>query len=195
LVTEWLSSLGLELKASKIRISHTLNYHQGNCGFDFLGFQVRQFPIGKTPSGRVRPHGQEPRLLGFKTIITLSKEAQKRHLQALKEVILTLRSTPQKVLIAQLSSIIRGRCNYFSKSCSKKTFSKMDHLMFKKLLRWARKRHPNKGLKWVVRKYWRLERGTWDFALREGIRLKRHDEVAVRRHIKVRSTKSPFDGD
>ncbi|HAK47472.1 MAG TPA: NADP-binding protein [Spirochaeta sp.] len=53
----------------------------------------------------------------------------------------------------------------------------------------------HKGIKWVVRKYWRLERCTWDLALREGMRLKRHDEVPVRRHIKVRSTKSPFDGD
>lgn len=118
----------------------------------------------------------------------------------MKKVISKLRSAPQKVLIAQLNPIIRGWCNYFSMGCSKRTYAKMNHLMFKKLLRWARRRHPNKGIKWIVRKYWRLERGTWDFALRDGMgwdgmRLKHHAEVPVRRHIKVRSTKSPFDGD
>ena len=195
LASEWLSKVGLELKASKTRISHTLNYHKDNCGFDFLGFQVRQFPAGKTHSGKLHPRGQTPILLGFKTIISPGKEAQKRHLQAIKDVISTLRSAPQKVLIAQLNPILRGWSNYFSMGCSKRTFSKMDHLMFKKLLRWAQRRHPNKGIKWVVRKYWRLERGTWDFALCEGMRLKRHDEVPIRRHIKIRSTKSPFDGD
>jgi len=195
LASEWLSKAGLELKASKTRVSHTLNYHQDNCGFDFLGFQVRQFPAGKTHSGKWHPRGQTPILLGFKTIISPGKEAQKRHLQAIKDVISTLKSAPQKVLIAQLNPILRGWSNYFSMGCSKRTFSKMDHLMFKKLLRWAQRRHPNKGIKWIVRKYWRLEQGTWDFALREGMRLKRHDEVPIRRHIKVRSTKSPFDGD
>ncbi|MDA3810929.1 MAG: reverse transcriptase domain-containing protein, partial [Spirochaetaceae bacterium] len=195
LASEWLSDLGLELKDSKTRISHTLNYHNDNCGFDFLGFQVRQFPVGKTHSGKFHRHRCKPKILGFKTIISPSKEAQRRHLLALKEVISRLKCAQQNILIAQLNPIIKGWCNYYSTSCAKNIFSKMDHLMFKKLLRWTKRRHPNKGIKWIVRKYWRLEQGKWDFALREGIRLKIHEEVAIKRHIKIRSTKSPFDGD
>jgi RNA-directed DNA polymerase len=38
LIAKWLQSIGLELKPSKTRLSHTLNDYQGNVGFNFLGF-------------------------------------------------------------------------------------------------------------------------------------------------------------
>lgn len=41
----WLATLGLNLKAAKTRITHTLIQHEGHVGFDFLGFTVRQFPM------------------------------------------------------------------------------------------------------------------------------------------------------
>ncbi|MHC5826312.1 MAG: reverse transcriptase/maturase family protein, partial [Nostoc sp.] len=37
-ISEWLTQMGLELKPSKTKISHTLNEFEGNTGFDFLGF-------------------------------------------------------------------------------------------------------------------------------------------------------------
>src|SRR5947209_19395465 len=80
----WLQDIGLELKPSKTRITHTLHEYQGNVGFDFLGWTVRQFPVGKTHSGRA--NGYSP-LLGFKTIITPSKHAIKRHNTEVGELI------------------------------------------------------------------------------------------------------------
>ena len=47
LVQDWLTQYGLELKESKTRISHTLKEYEGNIGFDFLGFTIRQFNVGK----------------------------------------------------------------------------------------------------------------------------------------------------
>ncbi len=38
LIATWLQGIGLELKPSKTRFSHTLEKYQGNVGFDFLGF-------------------------------------------------------------------------------------------------------------------------------------------------------------
>ena len=38
LATAWLAGMGLELKPSKTKITHTLSTHNGNVGFDFLGF-------------------------------------------------------------------------------------------------------------------------------------------------------------
>jgi len=90
---------------------------------------------------------------------------------------------------------VRGWCNYYSAACSTDTFAKMKDILYHKLMYWAKRRHSNKPVKWVVRKYWRLENGTWDFAVKDGIRLKVHTEVPIKRHIKVRGTKSPFDGD
>ena len=38
IAASWLKNMGLELKPSKTKVSHTLKTHQGNVGFDFVGF-------------------------------------------------------------------------------------------------------------------------------------------------------------
>ena len=43
----WLAEVGLRLKASKTRITHTLDLYEGRVGFDFLGFNIRQYRVGK----------------------------------------------------------------------------------------------------------------------------------------------------
>jgi hypothetical protein len=50
ITNQWLRELGLELKPSKTRITHTLHPYEGNVGFDFLGWNVRQHSVGKTHS-------------------------------------------------------------------------------------------------------------------------------------------------
>ncbi len=58
LIAEWLGQMGLSLKPSKTRLSHTLHpTDEGHVGFDFLGFNVRQFKVGKHTSKR----GYKPR--------------------------------------------------------------------------------------------------------------------------------------
>jgi len=47
-VSNWLAGIGLELKPSKTRITHSLNEHEGKVGFEFLGFHIRQYRVGKT---------------------------------------------------------------------------------------------------------------------------------------------------
>ncbi len=65
-LTEWLKDMGLELKPSKTKIAHTLHTHEGQePGFDFLGFTIRQYPVGKCHSGK----NHQGKILGFKTII------------------------------------------------------------------------------------------------------------------------------
>ena len=63
IIEGWLKELGLELKPSKTRISHTLYKYEGNTGFDFLGFNIRQYEVGKTHTGN-NTNGTP---LGFKT--------------------------------------------------------------------------------------------------------------------------------
>ncbi|MDJ0567971.1 MAG: hypothetical protein QNJ53_02885 [Pleurocapsa sp. MO_192.B19] len=75
IIQEWLAQFDLELKPSKTRIVHTLKEHEGQKpGFDFLGFNIRQFPVGKYQSGKDN-HGRK---LGFKTLIRPSEESVKR---------------------------------------------------------------------------------------------------------------------
>jgi len=70
-VAVWLAGMGLELKPSKTRITHTLHPDAGQVGVDFLGFHVQQVPVGKTHTG-TNGHGTP---LGFKTISTPRKDA------------------------------------------------------------------------------------------------------------------------
>jgi RNA-directed DNA polymerase len=191
IATQWLRELGLELKPSKTRITHTLQPYEGNVGFDFLGWTVRQHPVGKTHSGK--SNGQ---LLGFKTIITPSKAAQAEHQQALREKIQQEKTAIQAQLIHDLNKIITGWTNYHSAVASKRIFSRMRQQTYSKLRRWALHRHPNKNRTWVTERYWHPNsEGKWDFRVKDGPRLITHSEKAIRRHVKVQGTKSPYDGD
>ena len=49
----WLKDMGLELKPSKTRITHTLRNYQGTTGFDFLA-QHSAIPRGKNPLRKTR---------------------------------------------------------------------------------------------------------------------------------------------
>ena len=44
-------------------------------------------------------------------------------------------------------------------------------------------------------KYWRLERGRWDFGPPGGPTLVKHQATHHRQHVKVQGARSPFDGD
>ena len=197
IAAEWLHGMGLELKPSKTRIVHSLQEHDGHPpGFDFLGFQVRQYPAGKTHSGRRShaPGAPAPRL-GFTTRTTPSATALRRHEEALNAAVRLYRSVSQAVLIHHLNPIIRGWAAYYSTAAAKAALGRMDFHTFVKLKRWARRRHPHRRWQWVASKYWRRAQGTWTFASSEGIWLRRHDQTPIRRHIKVRGDASPFDGD
>src|SRR6266545_4299224 len=58
-----------------------------------------------------------------------------------------------------------------------------------------KRRHGNKSATWIAHKYWRRDRGTWDFAPPTGPKLPRHNATAIQRHRQVQGSRSPFDGD
>ena len=195
-IEKWLSGIGLELKPSKTRLAHTLNkLEDEETGFNFLGFNIRQFPVGKYNSGK----GTRGILLGFKTIITPSKESQKRHYRKVAEVINKSRGLNQATLIKRLNPIIRGWCNYFSTVVSNEVFSRLWHLVVWKLLKWGHHRHRNKGKAWIRLKYFKtVEGNNWVFATRGGknpYALIQHSSTEIKRYVKVKGMASPYDGD
>jgi len=194
-IEKWLSDIGLELKPSKTRIAHTLNRLEDETpGFNFLGFNIRQFPVGKYNSGKVKG-----KILGFKTIITPSKDSQKKHYNQVAQIIKKLRGVDQGTLIKKLNPIIRGWCNYFSTVVSQKVFERLWHLVVWKLIKWGRHRHRNKGRRWITHKYFlSLGGNKWVFATRENnhlIQLIQHSSTPIKRYVKVKGNKSPYDGD
>jgi len=180
---QWLATMGLNLKAVKTRITHTLHDYKGNMGFDFLGFTVRQYPMS-----------QRHARLGFKTFIKPSKAAQQRHLAEMAEVIHKHRGSNQTALLTELNPKVRGWTNYYRACSAKKVFDRMDSQMHWKLLRWAKRRHPHKHYGWCRDHYWLRKRERLDFG-NGNITLIKYAAAKIRRHVKVQGTKSPFDGD
>lgn len=194
IISEWLKGMGLELKPSKTRFTHTLEKFEGNTpGFDFLGFNIRQFRVGKYHSGR-----NNGKLLGFKTLITPSQEKQKIHYEQVANTIDAHKTATQRTLIGKLNLIIRGWANYYSTVVSKEAYTHQDYLMYQKLIAWAKRRHPQKAVHWIVNKYWKTIGGNnWVFATSAGgenlMRLRTHSKTPIVRHVKVKGESSPYD--
>ncbi|MDJ0678695.1 MAG: group II intron reverse transcriptase/maturase [Xenococcaceae cyanobacterium MO_167.B52] len=201
IISEWLKDIGLELKPSKTRIAHTLypdKSEDGKAGLDFLGYHIRQFPVGKHRSA-IHPSNQEK--LGFRTLITPSKDACKKHQLELKRVIRKHKYSHQARLINELNPIIRGWTNYyqFSDAQTKGELTRQDYLLFQKLRAWARHRTGE----WykAARKYWtKIGDNNWVFATRQEdanpLRLLSHTEFgsSSTEYVKVKGEDSPFNG-
>ena len=195
LLSEWLAPMGLKLHPSKTQITHTLYEYEGRVGFDFLGFTVRQFPVGKHRTA-YNTHGNP---LGFKTLIQPSQHSIQRHQEKLKQIILRHHAATQSQLIAALNPVIIGWSNYFSTVVSTDAYEWLDHWLYLQLRAWANHRHPRKNHRWIANKYWLIDRGEgWTFAAAtpDGFqRLAVHNHTVIKRHIKVQSNRSPFDAD
>ena len=206
LISEWLKDMGLKLKPSKTRLTHSLhNVGREKAGFDFLGFNIRQYKVGKYNSGK----NTQGKLLGFKTLIKPSPKNIHQHYTQLAELINKSKSSKQEALINKLNPVIRGWCNYFSTVVSSKAFSHVDQLLWWKLWKWARGRHPKKRKKWLKNKYFsresyydqkenKLISRDWIFATTKdgniNYRLLFHAHKEITRHVKVKGQASPYDG-
>jgi RNA-directed DNA polymerase len=190
-IAEWLSGMGLELKASKTRITHTLETVEGETGFDFLGFKIRQYPAGKYNSD----HNGQGQALGMTTRIEPSQGAVKRHVKKLHETIKRKQTAEQAEVIKALNPQINGWTNYYKYVASRNAFHKIGNVVFAMLYAWAKRRHPKKGKGWIVRKYWDMK-GGWRFQLPNSeMQLHRHEQTHYQNYVKVRGARSPFDGD
>ncbi|MGB3637307.1 MAG: reverse transcriptase domain-containing protein [Rivularia sp. (in: cyanobacteria)] len=194
LIANWLKDIGLELKLSKTKISHTLNPHEGNSGFDFLSFNVRQYSVGKYHSAK-RSNGET---LGFKTIIKPSLKSLQNHYRNIASIIDQHSNAPQAALVSRLNPVIRGWANYFSTVCSQETYSLLDHLMWRKLWAWAKYRCPGTGRRKIVNKYWTTIKGdNWVFACKQDnyiLSLGKYSKTEIQRHTKVKGNSSPYNG-
>lgn len=197
IIADWLKGVGLELSQSNTRLAHTLHEMPDGTepGFDFLGFTVRQFPVGKHQSGK-NSNGQK---LGVKTIIKPADKKVKLHYEKIVEVIDAHKTAPQETLIKRLNPIIRGWANYYSAVCSKETFSELDSMVYSKLRRWTHRRHSNKTGAWCAKRYWHtIGEDHWTFAAKKDdsyFTLCKHADTPIVRHVKVKGEASPYDGD
>ncbi len=186
-VREWLKGMGLELKDAKTRFAHTLEEKEecgGNVGFDFLGFTVRQFPVGKN---RTRTHAS------YKTIIKPSKISIERHYRELAETIERMRAATIDNVIGALNPKIIGWCNYYKSEVSSEAFQKLENMLWHKLFNWAKRKHPTKSADWAFTKYLKKIGGVRRFAGQTQV-LRKHGDTRIERHTQLNRGASPYDG-
>jgi len=186
-IQEWLQGMGLALKDAKTRFAHTLEAKEecgGNVGFDFLGFTIRQFPVGKD---QTKTHAS------YKTIIKPSKSSIQRHYQALAAVIEGMKAATTDDVIRALNPKIIGWCNYYRNAVSTKAFQKLDHMLWYKIFSWAKRKHPKKSAEWVFEQYHKRTGKAWSIAGKTHV-LRKHGDTHIERHTPLHRGASPYDG-
>lgn len=167
LIISFLAERGLTLSDTKTVVTNVSD------GFNFLGFRVQKFNdflhIGPSPAGT--------KALYAKVSTTLRK----------------LRTARQEDVIRTLNPILSGWAGYHRTMMATRTFAVMDHRIFWALWRWAKRRHPNKGARWVRRRYF-TSAGKRQWVFSDGSStLVRLSAYKRRRHIKIRSDTNPYD--
>ncbi|MBC8747722.1 MULTISPECIES: group II intron reverse transcriptase/maturase [Paraburkholderia] len=177
-VEAFLAQRGLRLSEEKTRIVHI------DDGFDFLGWSFRKY------SGKL--------------LIKPSKKNVKTFYRKVAETISKNKTVKQADLIRMLNPMLRGWAQYHHPAVAKQAYSRMDHLVFQRLWRWAKRRHANKKSDWIRKKYFH-QVGDREWVLstptvrKDGslglLELYHVSGTAIRRHKKVRGDFHPFDPD
>jgi RNA-directed DNA polymerase len=171
LVEAFLSERGLSLSPEKTRIVHIEE------GFDFLGQNVRKY------QGKI--------------IIKPSKKSVKRFLKKVRTIIKSNPTVTAGRLIFMLNPVIRGWAQYHRHVVSSKIFQDVDHQIHQALWRWAKRRHHNKGKRWIKDKYFhQVEGRKWVFSGefdRKPVTLFAAHKMPIKRHTGIRSAANPFD--
>jgi RNA-directed DNA polymerase len=175
-VVEFLAERGLVLSPGKTKITHIGD------GFDFLGWNIRKY--------------------NGKLLTKPSNANVKAHLDKIRDVIKANKTAKQANLIRLLNPVLQGWANYHSHVVAKKTFARNDDRIWSMLWRWAVRRHPKKGARWVKDRYFKT-RGTrkWVFAAtekeedgtRKDIILLHESDTPIRRHVKIKAHANPHD--
>lgn len=151
-------------------------------GFDFLSQNVRKF--------------------GNKMKITPANEAVTRCCTKLVETIKAYRGDRTADMIRKLNQQMFGWAMYHRYIQSAEAFYKIDYVVFKALTRWMRRRHHNKSVGWLKRKYIRpTNKRNWNFHARYKdatgatriLDLLRMVDIARVRYIKIKGDANPYD--
>ena len=171
----FLAQRGLRLSEAKTRITHI------DEGFDFLGWNFRKYK--------------------GKLLIKPSKKNVAAFYEKLRKTVADNLGNRHEDLIRMLNPMIRGWAQYHRPVVAKQTFSRIDSLLFWRLMRWAKRRHPKKSADWIRRKYWRtIGDRNWAFAAdvevkgeKKVMELYRLADTAIERHKKIKGSYHPYD--
>jgi len=174
IATFLLEFIGLELSSEKTKITHTAD------GFDFLGFNIRKY-TQKSPKSKYHSIG--------KLLIKPQKQKVINFLRRIQEVLNSNKTAKQESIIHKLNPMLQGFGMYYRFAVSKKTFATIDHRLWGKLWRWAKRRHPKKGKKWIMRKYFTTTGRKWVFKDETGDKkIRIMPLIPIVRFVKIKSS-------
>ena len=179
-VRHWLAAIGLQLNAQKTRITHTLIPVQGEAGFDFLGFNIRQEQAEKQAPGKLK----QEHASWLKTMINPSKEAKQRHTATIEQKLRHLQSASQAQVIKELNPLIVNWTSYYNGVVEATSMSQYDELMEQRLMHWASTRHPGQTRNWLLERYWQ-QRGKHQrtFATPDGLQLRPYRQMSILKNL------------
>lgn len=175
-VEAFLAKRGLRLSETKTKIVCI------DEGFDFLGWNFRKY------SGKL--------------LIKPSKKNVKAFYEKVRNVFDDNLSAKQENLIRLLNPMLRGWAQYHSPVVAKQAFSRMESLLYWRLMRWAKRRHPMKSVNWIRQKYWHPvgnRKGVFAAVLQnEGgekglMELYSLPGTRIERHKKIKGNYNPYD--
>ena len=169
-IEKFMEERGLKLSDEKTVITNI------NDGFDFLGWNFRKFK--------------------GKLLIQPSRKSKQEVTKSLSRTIKYYHEANQELLIIKLNQITRGWAEYHHCACAKKTYALIDHRLWEMLWKWAKRRHPRKGKKWIKNRYWHPKGNReWSFRTDKAILYQMMDMPIVRiRSLDLK--KNPFlDGE
>jgi len=184
-VEQFLSVRGVALSKEKTRITHI------NTGFDFLGWNFRKY-VPESPNKKA------------KLLIKPSTKNAQAFYRKVADIIKNSGTMTQDALIGQLNPVLRGWAEYHSPVVAKETFNTLDYLIFWRIWRWAKRRHPNKSTNWIRKRYFRsIGERSWVFAitykLQSGeVRYRRLYGLAntpIVRHKRLPGNYNPYDAE
>lgn len=174
----YLEKRGLELAHDKTRVVHISE------GFDFLGFNFRQYPTKD----------------GMRLFIKPSKDSVKEAKRKIKEIFIWAKGREVSILIERLNQTIRGIANYWSPTVAKKIFRDIDNYILKRTLIYLKQRHHRKSIKWIRQRYFKpdhtgVSKDTWLLTdpNNHETQIIRMSWTKIERHIKIKQNNSPFD--
>jgi len=112
---------------------------------EFLAVRSLQLPPEKTLITHVA-RGQNVRKYGNKLLIKPSRKSVKALMDKVSHVMSKNKAATQAQVIMLLNPILRSWAMYHRHVVAAATFSRIDHLVWTKLWRWAKRRHPQKGV-------------------------------------------------
>jgi RNA-directed DNA polymerase len=105
-----------------------------------------------------------------------------------------LRGATPATLIQQLNPVLRGWANYHRHVVCSEVFARLDRFVWRRMYRWARRRHSNHTRRWIVQRYFpkRTGAGRPFTDPLTGRKLVLASSVKAQRHRKVLAEANPF---